>query len=158
MRSSIQAVREAFDAKIKALGYQTYPNGTQADLYPHVLIGECTESQNGAMDAFGQTATITVIVVDGWERLGDRSRGDGIVNAITSAVLRKPRIMDVVGFDMPSLVLDNVMTATEQTKTHTLSKTAVRFKMQLFQESEMAITADTEAITADTILIFADNG
>jgi hypothetical protein len=134
MKSSNKAVRDAFTSVINALGYQTYPNGTTIDAYPYVILGEQTEVQAGDQGSFGQITTINIMVVDGWAKYGDRTRGDAMTDAITQAILTKPHSLQIAGFDMPSLVLDNIMTSTEKTSTHTIQTTVMRFKMQLFQK------------------------
>lgn len=133
MKSSNESVRAAYEAAIISLGYQTYPNGSTVDLYPHVLIGEQSEIQNGDQGSFGQIVTINIEIRNAWAKMGNRITNDTIVNDILQKIITKPHTLIVAGFDMPVLTLDNQMSATEKTATLTINKTILRFKMQLFE-------------------------
>ena len=134
MRSSLESVRTAFDTAIQLLGYQTYPNGATVDQYPYVIIGEQTEVQDGDQENFGQVSTITIQVIDGWpKQMGLRTRANAILDAITQNLLTKPYSLVIDQFDMPSRDLDNVITQTRQSNTHTINTIVARFKMRLFE-------------------------
>ncbi len=63
----------------------------------------------------------------------------------------KPHTLTIEYFDMPVLTVDNVMSATEQTPTHTIVTTVIRFKMQLFEVPYTLITDEAgKAIVTDT--------
>ena len=134
MRSSINSVRSSFIAAIKELGYAVYDRYRKVNDYPYIIVGGITEIQNGAQDRFGQIVTVNIEVYDGWKSdYGIMNRGERIVDAILRKILNNPHTHEIPGFNMPVLTLDNMMSNTEQTETHTLTTTVIRFKMQLFE-------------------------
>ena len=141
MRSSLHAVRTSFMDAISALGYACYDRQRKVHDYPYIVIGEQTEIQNGDQGEFGQIATINIEVYNSWASdYGERYTTDDMVNAVLSAVITKPYSISIPGFDMPSLVLDNTMSSTEQSQTHTIHITVLRFRMQLFENDLIYIT------------------
>jgi hypothetical protein len=133
MKSSLTAVRSAFKTAITALGYAVYDRQRKVNDYPYIVIGEQTEVQNGDQGEFGQEATINIEVYNGWDSdYGERSTSDTIVNAITG-LITKPYSLVFTGFSSPVQVVDNIMSATEQTPTKTIVTTVIRFKLHLFE-------------------------
>lgn len=151
MTSSISAVREAFITAIQALGYAVYDRQRKVNDYPYVVIGELTEVQRGDQGEFGQIVTVNVEIYNGWSSdYGDRNKADTINNEILTAVLTKPHTLDILGFDMPVLTLDNTMTNTEQTPTQTIHTIVQRFKMELFENNSITyITDDNGTLITD---------
>jgi len=134
MKSSLYAVRTAFKTAITSLGYAVYDRGRKVKDYPHVIIGEQTEQQQGDQGEFGQVATINVELYNGWSSdYGERTTTDDMVNAILQTIITKPHSLVIYGFDMPMLVLDSASTTTDQTQTQTIVTTILRFRMQLFE-------------------------
>ena len=133
MKSSLTAVRNTFKTAITALGYAVYDRQRKVNAYPYIVIGEQTEVQNGDQGEFGQEATINIEVYNGWASdYGERDTSDALVSGVTQ-LITKPKTLVFTGFNSPVVVVDNIMSATEQTPTHTIVTTVIRFKMQLFQ-------------------------
>lgn len=151
MRSSLKPVRLAFKNLLSGLGYAVYDRNRKINDYPNIVIGEVTEIQAGSQSTHGQEVTINIELHDGWvSDYGERDNSDDMVDEIMQAVITKPYVMEIPGFDMPSLVLDNTMTSTEQTDTHTLVTTVMRFKMHLFENGlneEYILDEDGNKIT-----------
>ncbi len=151
MNSALTPVRNAFKAAISGLGYAVYDRQRKVNDYPYIVIGEQTEIQEGDQGEFGQIATINIEVYNGWNSdYGERTTSDTIVNAITG-LITKPYSIVIAGFASPVQSVDNIMTQTEQTQTHTIVTTVIRFKLQLFQNTNNAPTPETvELLLAET--------
>ena len=133
MKNSFIPVRNAITTAVQGLGYAVYDRARKVKDYPHVIIGEQSEVQNGDQGSFGQLATINIEVYHGWASdYGSRDVSDTIVNAI-QGLITKPYSIVIAGFDSPVQVIDNIMTSTEQTPTQTIVTTVIRFKLQLFE-------------------------
>ena len=152
MKSSLYAVRTAFKTAITSLGYAVYDRQRKVKDYPHVIIGEQTEQQNGDQGEFGQIATINVELYNAWASdYGEWTTTDDMVNTILQTIVTKPHSLVIYGFDMPVLILDSTTTMTEQTQTQTIVTTVLRFRMQLFEQSGGNITVDPPVLlTAET--------
>ena len=151
MKNSFIPVRNTFTTAIQALGYAVYDRARKVKDYPHVIIGEQSEVQDGDQGAFGQLSTINVEVYNGWNSdYGSRDTSDTIVNAI-QGLITKPYTLVIAGFDAPMQVIDNIMTSTEQTATQTVVITVIRFKLHLFENDTITyITNDVgEYVTDD---------
>lgn len=143
MRSSLYNTRIAFFDAISALGYAVYDHFRKVNDYPYIIIGEQTEQQNGDQGEFGQIATINIEIYNGWKSdFGVRDTSDDMVNSILEAIITNPHTLEIEGFTMPVLVLDNVMTNTDQTQTHTIQTTVLRFRMQLFEQAGVTYITD----------------
>lgn len=141
MKSSLTAVRNAYITAMQTLGYTVYDRQRKVQDYPYIVVGEQTEVQSGDQGSFGQIATINIEVYNGWNTdFGERSTSDTIVNAILENLLTKPYSLNILGFDMPMMVMDNILTSTEQTATHTIVTTVIRFRMHLFENGETVTT------------------
>lgn len=141
MKSSLTAVRNAYITAMQTLGYAVYDRQRKVQDYPYIVVGEQTEVQSGDQGAFGQITTINIEVYNGWvSDYGVRDTSDTIVNAILENLLTKPYSLNILGFDMPMMVMDNILTSTEQTATHTIVTTVIRFRMHLFENGETVTT------------------
>lgn len=143
MKSAISSVRSSFIEAIQLLNYAVYDRQRKINDYPYIVIGELTEVQQGDQGEFGQIVTINVELYNGWSSdYGDRNLSDTIVNNIMNAIITKPHKLQILGFDMPVLTLDNSMTSTEQTQTNTIHTTVLRFKLQLFENDTITYITD----------------
>lgn len=143
MKSAISSVRSSFIAAIQLLNYAVYDRQRKINDYPYIVIGELTEVQQGDQGEFGQIVTINVEIYNGWSSdYGDRNLSDTIVNDIMNAIITKPHTLQILGFDMPVLTLDNSMTNTEQTQTNIIHTTVLRFKLQLFENDTITYITD----------------
>lgn len=133
MKSSLIPVRNTFITALQSLGYAVYDRQRKINDYPYIVVGEQSEVQQGDQGSFGQLSTINIEVYNGWKSdYGSRDTSDTIVNAITG-LITKPYSLVISGFNSPVQVIDNIMTNTEQTPTHTIVTTVIRFKLQLFE-------------------------
>ena len=153
MKSAISSVRSSFIEAIQLLNYAVYDRQRKINDYPYIVIGELTEVQQGDQGEFGQIVTINVELYNGWSSdYGDRNLSDTIVNNIMNAIITKPHKLQILGFDMPVLTLDNSMTSTEQTQTNTIHTTVLRFKLQLFENDTITyITDDNDNYLTDDL-------
>lgn len=135
MKSSLSAVRTSFTTALQALNYAVYDRQRKINDYPYIVIGEQAEQQEGDQGSFGQLSTINIEIYNAWSSdYGSRSVTDDITNAVLGKILTKPHTITITGFDMPVLVMDNIMSSTEQTPTQTMVTTVIRFKLQLFEQ------------------------
>jgi len=134
MKSSLSAVRSTIKTAITALGYAVYDRQRKVKDYPHVIIGEQTEVQDGDQGQFGQISTINIEVYNGWDSdYGERDTSDLIVTAITE-LITKPYSLVFTGFSSPVQEVDNIMSSTEQTQSKTIVVTVIRLRFHLFEE------------------------